>query len=214
MVVIRFLRGKVFRVGLGFAEIDVGGVGYLVWLTESHALSLEPGTETLVYTHQYIREDAQLLYGFETEEQREWFELMLGVSGIGPKGALQIVSSTQFDAFYTALVEEDVDFLCTLPGIGKKTAGRLIVELKDKFKDHWKVRAPQSAIRPQTLPEPGESAQREVLDALKMLGYSERQVFDVVRSVFALHGELSVEHALRLCLQQLDRSRSGQFGVR
>jgi holliday junction DNA helicase RuvA len=212
--VIRFLRGKVFRVGLGFAELDVGGVGYLVWLTESHALSLEPGKETFVYTHQYIREDAQLLYGFETEEQREWFELMLGVSGIGPKGALQIVSSTQFDAFYTALIEEDVDFLCTLPGIGKKTAGRLIVELKDKLKDHWKVRASQPVGRLSNVEAPADSVQREVLEALKMLGYAERQVFDVVRSVFAEHGNLSVEHALKVCLQQLDRSRNGQFGSR
>src|SRR5690348_13964182 len=128
-----FLRGTVFSKSAMNLDIDVQGIGYRVWVTERFAGEKQEQEEIFVYTYQHIREDSNVLYGFETELERVLFEMLLTVSGIGPKVALQIINSAAVNDFVYAVQTEDLGMLCHLPGIGKKTAQRLIVELKDKL---------------------------------------------------------------------------------
>jgi len=198
-----FLRGTVQISGQGFVDVDVHGMGYRVWVPERTVSTLPIGEACFVYVHHHIREDAQQLFGFETEADRSWFELMLTVSGIGPKGALQIVSACDLNGFMSAIAIEDVAYLSTLPGIGKKTAGRLVVELKDKVNQVQFVnRATKSQIRRST-PRVNTVAD-DIVAALVSLGYPEKQASDVVQDVVDGEQAWTIEDGLRACLQQMN----------
>jgi Holliday junction DNA helicase RuvA len=129
---IAFLTGKVAARTPTFALIEVGGVGFkLAMSTPSLAALPAEGDEVTVYTHLHVREDDLSLYGFESDDERALFERLITVSGVGPKVALAVLSSLRPDVLKRALASEDVALLSSVPGIGKKTAQRLIVELKD-----------------------------------------------------------------------------------
>lgn len=186
------------------AVVDVGGVGYRVFVTERCAANLSVGQEVLLYTHHRVREDEWSLYGFLSPEERDWFELLMGVSGVGPKGAMQILSATEPAAFAQAIADEDVGFLCTLPGVGRKTAQRLVVELKDKIgplQGRIQPTAKPMASRPAEAAGSGVAA--DVIEALVTLGYNERQAAAVVQETLRAHPEAGVEDVLRWCLRQL-----------
>lgn len=204
---ITFLRGIVFAAGVGYVDVDVHGVGYRVFITESWAGRLNAGEDIFVFTHHHVREDAVQLLGFETQDERDWFELLIGVSGIGPKGAMQILSGATYSQCADAILDEDFSFLATLPGVGKKTAQRLVVELKDKVV----ARSNPGKIRQQPNQAGRTSGsggiESDVLDALASLGYAERHVTDEVRTVMGENPGLGVEDVLRLCLQRLARVR-------
>ncbi|MBX6351747.1 MAG: Holliday junction branch migration protein RuvA [Thermoflavifilum sp.] len=196
-----FIRGRVHTVGPGFVDVDVQGVGYRVYIPEPFAHRLEPNANILLYTYHHIREDMQLLFGFETQADRDWFELLLGVSGIGPKGAMQIISATSYTSFVQAVVQEDVEALASLPGIGKKTAQRLIVELRDKLRT-----ASHIGQDPPKRGQPGvASAVQEVVEALTALGYHEREARIACEQVLREPEDRPLETLIRLCLQQLAR---------
>jgi Holliday junction DNA helicase RuvA len=132
--VIAFLTGKVVAKAASFALIDVGGVGFrLAMSTTSLAALPVEGDEVTVHTYLHVREDDLSLYGFESDDERALFERLITVSGVGPKVALAVLSSLRPDALKRALASEDVALLSSVPGIGKKTAQRLIIELKDKL---------------------------------------------------------------------------------
>ncbi|WP_029420982.1 Holliday junction branch migration protein RuvA [Alicyclobacillus macrosporangiidus] len=201
---IAFVRGCIHQTGPGMAVVDVGGVGYRVFVTERCAANLSVGEEVLLYTHYRVREDEASLYGFLSPEERDWFELLMGVSGVGPKGALQILSATEPSVFAQAIAEEDVGFLCTLPGVGRKTAQRLVVELKDK------IGALQGRIQPaadrmvsRLAEAAGAGVSNDVVEALVTLGYNERQAAAVVQETIRAHPDAGVEEVLRWCLRQL-----------
>lgn len=131
---IGYLNGTLAAADESGCIIDVAGVGYRLACSGT-TLSGLPGVgdDARLFTHLHVREDILALYGFISEAERSMFEALIGVSGIGPKVALQLCSAFAPDAFRRALVTEDVDGICSVPGIGKKTAGRVVLELKEKL---------------------------------------------------------------------------------
>ena len=126
------LRGTVLERRAGQVVLDVGGVGYLLQTTSSAARMSVPGEEVTLVTHLNVREDALTLYGFAESAERAMFELLLGVSGVGPKAALAIVSGFAPDQIRRAVATSDHALFTSIPGIGRRTAERVVVDLKDK----------------------------------------------------------------------------------
>lgn len=135
MTVIGSLRGTLLdRTATGEVLIEVGGVGYRVTTSPTTAVQIgELGAEVFLHVHHHIREDAQTLYGFATREERLGFEALLGAHGVGPALAMAILSVHPPAALVVVLAEDDLDALCLVPGVGKKTAARLLVELKSRL---------------------------------------------------------------------------------
>ena len=158
------LRGKPVARDADGLVLDVGGVGYRVHATPSAVRKSEGGEEVVVETHLHVREDALQLYGFAEPAERELFEHLLGVSGVGPKVALAIVSGYSPAEIRRAIVREDAALFQTIPGIGKKTAQRVVLELKERI-------APLAAVA--DAPHLGAGDGHVVArDALVELGYS------------------------------------------
>jgi len=131
---IAFLSGRVAAKAAGYCLIDVGGVGYKLAMTTGSLAALPAeGDEVLVHTYLYVREDELSLFGFESEAEKAAFELLLTVSGVGPKVALATLSALSADTLATAVAAEDVALISSVPGIGKKTAQRIILDLADKL---------------------------------------------------------------------------------
>jgi Holliday junction DNA helicase RuvA len=132
--VIGSLRGTLLELHLHEVLVEVSGLGYRVTVAPSTVVRLgETGTEVFLYIHHHLREDAQTLYGFLTRDERECFEALLGAHGVGPALALAILSVHEPDALRRVLLDEDVAALCLVPGVGKKTAQRLLVELASRL---------------------------------------------------------------------------------
>ncbi len=129
---IGFLRGKIIIKMADFVIVDTNGVGYRVFAPTSTINKLVLNEEAALYIHTGVREDAIILYGFYSEEEYDAFLILISVSGIGPKGALGVLSSITVQGLYKAIREKQVNVLTKLPGIGKKSAERMILELKDK----------------------------------------------------------------------------------
>ncbi len=130
-----FFKGNLQEKGPSHVVIDVHGIGYKIFIPlNAHVLLPEVSKEVFLYTSFVVREDAQILYGFLKKEEKALFELLLSVSGIGPKSALALIGHLDIATFQQALQTNNVSWIAKTPGIGKKTAERLIIELKDKVK--------------------------------------------------------------------------------
>jgi holliday junction DNA helicase RuvA len=164
------VRGRVLeRRTTGEVLVEVSGLGYRVNVTARTIAALREDAETFLYTHHHVREDAQLLYGFESADERNCFEALISAHGVGPALAMAILSTHQPDALRVAVATSDEPALCMVPGVGKKTAQRLIMELKSKLD------VPD--ITPTIAPGPGGvNATAEVRDALTGLGYSMEEI--------------------------------------
>jgi Holliday junction DNA helicase RuvA len=161
--VIASLRGRVARVAPGSLVLEVGGVGYLLAATASACrLASEAEDEIRVVTHLHVREDALQLFGFASAGERELFELLLGVSGVGPKAALAIVSGYAPDQIRRAVAGGDHALFTSIPGIGRRTAERVVIDLKDK------VGAPLAEAARAPAPADDHTAAREALVGLGM----------------------------------------------
>jgi Holliday junction DNA helicase RuvA len=170
--------------------IDVQGVGYEVEVPMSTFLSLPPaGTVVRLRIHHVVREDASLLYGFVTEDERLLFRALLRISGVGPKMALAVLSGMSAEAFEIAIANEDATTLTRIPGVGRKTAERLVVEMRDHF---------TSAPRGRATPAAARSAREEAMDALLALGYKPAEATRLLES--AREGG-TTEELLRAALQ-------------
>ena len=190
------VRGSVLeRSAVGEVLVEVGGVGYRVLVPLSAVPALAPGAGAFLFTHLHVRDDAMLLYGFPTREERDTFEVLIGASGVGPKLALAILSVHSPVALQRALLDDDIDALTLVPGVGKRTAQRLAVELKARL-DVPDVDAVDAAAAP--------SARSEVRAALAGLGYEPDEVRDVLAQV---DGDGSVEELLRDALKMLAVAR-------
>ena len=186
------VRGTVLeRDASGEALVEVGGVGYRVLVPLSALTGLEPGGPTFLFTHLHVRDDAMVLYGFPTREERDTFEVLIGASGVGPKLALAVLSVHSPAALRRALLDDDVDALTLVPGVGKRTAQRLIVDLKARL-DVPEVDLADSAAAP--------SARAEVREALAGLGYEPDEVREVLAQI---DGDGAVEDLLREALKLL-----------
>ena len=188
------LRGVVLeRTLTGEVLVEVAGVGYRVLVPTSAMVMLEPGADAFLYTHQHVREDALTLFGFVTRDERDTFESLIGATGVGPKLALAILSVHSPPNLRRCLAEDDVDSLVAVPGVGKRTAQRLLIELKTRLV------APDLDLTVMAGSAPA-SARVEVREALAGLGYSGEEV----REVFAQLGdEGTVEDMLRDALRTL-----------
>jgi Holliday junction DNA helicase RuvA len=176
---IDFLRGKLIYREADYVVLDVNGVGYRLFCANPFAISADEGKELTLYAHHHVREDAAILFGFQSREEQALFRRLLVVTGIGPRVALGILSAARPEAVVSAIYQEDINFLVKLPGIGKKTAQRIILDLKDKLADLPMLQTAASAS-----PNPaaaavssraGGIAWQEARQALQALGYSEAE---------------------------------------
>ena len=191
------LRGKLIDRQPTRVLIDVQGVGYEVAIPLSTYDRLQThGEEISLLTYLHVREDALQLYGFATGAEKELFLKLIGISGIGPRVALGVLSGCSVEAFYHFVRNGDINRLKSLPGIGRKTAERLVLELKDK------VEAGESVMLPETSPASGPEKEEAVL-ALTSLGYSRNQAEQVIDKLSADGQPRDVETLIRLALQQL-----------
>ncbi len=186
------VRGTVIeRTAVGEVLVEVGGVGYRAFVPASALRSLHPGDSTFLFTHLHVREDAMVLYGFPTRDERDTFEALIGTTGVGPKLALAMLSVHSPSALRRALLEDDLAALTMVPGVGKRTAQRLLVELKTRLE------VPELDI---TDGASGPAPRAEVRVALAGLGYAPDEVRDVIAQ---LPEEGSVEELLREALKLL-----------
>jgi len=160
---ISFLRGKIIHKSLNSLILEVNNIGYQIFAGENFLAELRVGSEAEIYTHHNIREDASDLYGFKNPEDLELFGLLLTVSGVGPKSALGVLSLASAGDIKEAIARDDASLLTKVSGIGKKTAERVVLELKNKI---IRTAGAMSAIS--SLP----SGSSDELDALMTLGYS------------------------------------------
>jgi Holliday junction DNA helicase RuvA len=200
---IGLLRGRaVSRTGDGEVIVDVAGVGYRVAVTPATAAALVvggPGEETTIFVHTHVREDAIVLYGFMHDDERRCFEVLLGSHGVGPALALAIMGSLSPAALSTAVIEDDVETLCTVPGVGRKTAARLLIELKSRLDLPDLSTAPVAAVGHGELPAT-RTSRAEARAALSELGYAP----DEIRGALdGLRDDVGVEEMLRLALREL-----------
>src|SRR4051794_32664692 len=186
------IRGNLLATGADYAIIEAGGVGYQVWAPRSVLQGLPPvGEEARVHTYLLVREDALLLYGFSTLAERAFFEMLLTVTGVGPRVALNLMSALPLDQLQIAIANENVAVLSQVQGIGKKTAARLILELKSKIN--------LGAIAPALAQATGgvARANAEVQEVLQSLGYSAAEAQAAVAALPA-DGPPELEERLRL----------------
>jgi Holliday junction DNA helicase RuvA len=187
---IRLVRGIVVARGKDYLVLDVNGIGYKVFVPEPAALSADTNEELTLHTYLQVREDALNLFGFADAEELAMFELLIGVNGVGPKVALSTLSVLNPDMLRTAVASEEPAMIARVPGVGKRTAEKIVLELRDKVKQVSGIQAIAFAT----------DVDSEVIDALTSLGYS---VIEAQRAVQKLPKDaVGVEERLRLALSQ------------
>lgn len=198
-----YLRGTITALEAGLAVVDCGGVGYACYTTSYTQSQLKVGQEQKLFTHCAIREDAVDIFGFATKEERTCFERLIGVSGVGPKAALAILSTTTPDRFTLAVVTGDEKALTAAPGVGKKLAQRIILELKDKIAGEQARFDASAGPAAAVIPAGGGGKLAEATAALTVLGYSQSEIGLALRGVDV--EQLSVEDIVRSCLRAMVR---------
>lgn len=199
---IALVRGTLAYKSIDHVIVDVGGVGYRLFIPLSTFYSLPETGEISLFTHTHVREDSLLLYGFLSLEEKNLFVILIGISGIGPKLAVNILSHIPAGDLKRAIASGDLKRLSGLPGIGKKTAERLVLELKDKV---GPLAGHSAAAGPS--PAAGTAAGdliSDVISALVNLGYKENQARKVLENM-ELAPDLSMEEALKGALKVLIR---------
>ncbi len=184
------LRGEIAQIEDHAFVVEVGGVGLRVFVPAPLRGRMKVGETVLLYTHLVVREDALALYGFESQAERELFNMLLGVDGVGPKVSLAVLSTLSLDAVQHAVYAEESDVLSRVPGVGKKTAQKIILYLHDRLK-------PADALAKVAALSDQDS---EVLAALTALGYSVVEAQTAIQSLPKEAPE-DVEERLRMALQ-------------
>lgn len=169
------LRGTVLeRTTDGAVLLEVAGVGYLVTVSTRVLAELEPGTSVFLHVHHHIRDDAQTLYGFTSRDERQTFQILIKTNGVGPASAMAILATHPPAALVDVVANNDIAALTLVPGVGKKTAERLIVELRDRL---------SVPVLDGARPDGSTSAVADVRDALAGLGYGTDEIRDVLREL-------------------------------
>ncbi len=188
------LKGNVVDILANVVLLDVNGIGYEIEVTSTTLTNLQVSdTETIIFTHFVVREDAHSLYGFANQEERDLFRNLIKVNGIGPKLGLTILSSIGPERFIAYVSERDVTAITSIPGVGKKTAERLVLDLKDKLVNGFQTVVPMS-------PAGNESFQEAKL-ALVSLGYKPTEASKVLEQIY--NEDQAVEELIRAALQRL-----------
>lgn len=197
-----FVKGKLDTVTGDYIIVENQGNGYEILVPGSVIQAMpQVGNEVKIYTYLYVREDVLQLYGFLTKDQLDMFKLLITVNGIGPKGALGILTVMDVDALRLAILSDDAKSIAKSPGIGAKTAGKLILELKDKC--HLEDILDSGGDRTSPLAETADSgARNDAIQALVALGYSASEAAAAVRKVKASE-DMSVEDILKQSLKNV-----------
>ena len=192
-----YIKGSLEQKSNNYVVIDVGGVGYKIFMATKAIENLgEIGQVVKVHTHYYVREDNISLYGFNTNEELRMFELLLQVSGIGAKSAIAMLSEISPSSFALAVISDDISQLVKIPGIGKKTAARIVLELKDKLKTEETMTENEEievAIKE-------DNKNSELIAALQVLGYTRKEIDKVLEkmNVDSVGIEDAIKQALKL----------------
>ena len=202
------LRGTLSEKAAGSCVVETSGVGYLVSVSTHTARSLpEIGQPVFLHTHQVVREDALQLFGFTDLEERRLFELLITVSGVGPKVALAVLSGLTPKVLARAIREENLAQLVAIPGVGRKTAERLVVELRDKLELAEVATSAAPTVERGLLPK--FERFDDAVAALVRLGYSPAQAQDAIRKIAASADDLSLEALVRQALARLSKTAAG-----
>ena len=182
--------------------IDVNGIGYEIFAPMSTFYQLpDAGNKITLLTHFVVREDAQLLFGFHSEQERKLFRALIKVNGVGPKLALTILSGMETDHFVQCIHAQDDTRLTRIPGIGKKTAERLVVEMKDAL-SQWNINIATTVSSQNNLVDPNQAIQ-DAISALTALGYKPHEAKNAISKVH--QPDHNNEQLIRLALQQMVR---------
>ncbi|MBO8155952.1 MAG: Holliday junction branch migration protein RuvA [Bacillaceae bacterium] len=173
---IAFIEGKVERIEDESIIVAVSGIGYEIMCANPFQFQRQLHEQVRIYTYHYVREDAQTLYGFKEWEEKELFAKLLNVSGIGPKGALGILSASDVQEIAAAIEREDEKYLTRFPGVGKKTARQMILDLKGKVANWLDVQSQEKASGDTQAHDQNEKMLEEAMEALLALGYTQREV--------------------------------------
>ena len=197
-----YIRGELAEINPDHIVIDVGGIGYMVYIS-GHTFEYLPsiGQQIKVHTYLHIREDAMILYGFLTKEDLDMFIKLIGVSGIGPKGGLAVLSVLSADDLRFAILAGDAKAIAKAPGVGAKTAQRVILELKDKMSLEEAFEKKTENLLKSGRNE-GNSVKNDAILALSALGYSQTESLKAVSQVEITDG-MDVEDVLKLALKHM-----------
>lgn len=195
---IGYIKGTIEERTSDAVILEQGGIGYLIYMPMREMEGGCAGSEVKIYTYLHVKEDLLQLYGFLRREELELFKLLIGVNGVGPKAALAILSSLSGEALHFAILSEDVSAIQKAPGIGKKTAQKVILELKDKLSASDAYMS-EEAGGAGTVPNAG-SASEEAVSALTALGYTAAQAMQAVRKA-ACGEDMSTEAILKAALK-------------
>ncbi len=193
------VRGEVVDIALDHAVVEAAGVGYKVMATPSTLATLRRGTEARLITAMIVREDSMTLYGFADSDARDLFSTLLGVSGVGPKIALATLAVYDAPTLRAALADGDVAALTRVPGIGKRGAERMVLELRDKIG--------AVATVPGVAPVGAHAVRGPVVEALVGLGFAVKQAEEACDKVLALDKDATTSSALRSALNLLGKNR-------
>jgi holliday junction DNA helicase RuvA len=196
---IEFIKGKVESIASTYVVIEVNNIGYQILTANPFVFQSKLDQTTTVHTYQYVREDTLALYGFETPDERALFIKLIGVSGIGPKGALAILAAGQPKQLAEAIENEDDKFLTKFPGVGKKTARQMILDLKGKLEEQLpNLFQPTTAT---SIDKVHNKPLEEAKEALKALGYADREIKKVMPLLS--EKECSADEYVKMALRAL-----------
>lgn len=197
-----YIRGKLTYKMEGYVIVDVNGIGYKIFMSQTSIDKLgNIGENVKIHTYLKVREDDMSLFGFNTGEELSMFELLISVSGVGAKTALSMLASIEPSKFALAVITNDIKTLTKIPGVGAKSAGRIVLELKDKLKTDKAVNADKNSEVAKTI-EKDEKIE-DAISALQVLGYSRKEIEKVFEKIEI--SELSIEDLIKKGLQLLGR---------
>ena len=196
-----YIKGKYIGINKDYVIIENNGIGYKIFTSGATMAEMPKVSEEVqLYLEQIVREDFIGLYGFKDREELEMFKLLISISGVGAKAALSLLSISRINNLKYAIIMEDDKHLCRAPGIGKKTAGRIILELKDKIKTDEVSEGVDIQQGFEDMAPSNANAIGEALGALLSLGYSEKEAESALKKV---NREESVENIIKECLRVL-----------
>ena len=197
-----YMRGELAEINPDHVVLDVNGIGYRIYLPTRYFDRLVVGENVKIFTHLSVREDAMVLYGFLSKDDLTMFKLLIGVSGIGPKGGIAILSMYNADDIRFAILSGDAKTISKASGIGPKTAQRVIIDLKDKVSLEEAIEAKFENENTQTSGSALSQARNDAILALNALGYSQAESLKVVSKI-DITPEMDVEDILRLALKNM-----------
>lgn len=203
---IAYVKGELVQKQIGYVVIDVGGIGYKIFMSEPSIEEIgNIGDTVKVHTYYRVSEDDISLFGFNTQEELRMFELLISVSGIGAKTAIAMLACIEPSQFAIAVISNDIDTLKKIPGVGPKSAQRIVLELKDKMKKEQQIAELTNASLEQKSKIKkvivADSKIQEAIDALQVLGYSKKDVEKALEQIDT--AELKVEDIIKMALREL-----------